>query len=290
MNILVYWCCRQNGKFYSIFHDFWTYWHSPMWHCLVCVAIYEFYNEICDGHLDLEWDNPQKDWLGFWDFRIKLSEQMLQYCPKNQKYKGDASMRQCSKVRCIKQKNLESLEEAEAELISLKTNLGHSPMWHCLAIVCVAIYEIYNEICDGHLDPEWDVPQKDWLSSWDFRIKLSEQMLQYCPKNQKYKGDASMRQCTKVRCIKQKNLESLEWAEAELITLKPNLGQGLTTKLLQKAKMMGCRKLPCLCNQKDGWFALLWKHFVKMEMQMNAAQCNMCKKKTKLKCLICVFK
>ncbi len=36
----------------------------------------------------------------------------------------------------------------------------HSPMRHCIAIVCVAIYDMYNEICNGDLDPEWAVPQR----------------------------------------------------------------------------------------------------------------------------------
>ncbi len=97
-----------------------------------------------------------------------------------------------------------------------------------------------------------------------------------------------MRQCIKERRTKQKNAGSLEEAEAELISLKPNLGQGLITELLWKAKTMGCRKLPRLCNQKDGSFALFRKHFDKMEMQMNAALCNMCEKKNKWKCMICI--
>ncbi len=34
-------------------------------------------------------------------------------------------------------------------------------MWHYLTIAFVAMIEMYNEICDGDLDPEWGVPQKD---------------------------------------------------------------------------------------------------------------------------------
>ncbi len=87
----------------------------------------------------------------------------------------------------------------------------------------------------------------------------------------------------------------MEEVEAELIPLKPDLEEGLTTKLVQKAKAIENKKLPHLCNQKDASYALLRNHFDKMEMQLSAAQCNMCKKDKMevynlLGVLLCVFR
>ncbi len=161
----------------------------------------------------------------------------------------------------------------------------HSPMRHCIAIVCVAIHDMYNEICYGNLDPEWAVPQKDWLNFQVIWVKLQEQMLKYSPINNCYKGDASMRPGT-MECRKKRKIpKAVEEVEAELKIPEPYLGQGLATELLEKQRQWNAL-LPHLCNQKYGSFTLLWKHFDKMEKQTNAAKCNMCEKKTKWKGMI----
>jgi hypothetical protein len=41
------------------------------------IAAYDMYNECCDDFLDASWAIPKKKQMGFTEFQIKLSEQML---------------------------------------------------------------------------------------------------------------------------------------------------------------------------------------------------------------------
>ena len=52
---------------------------------------------------------------------------------------------------------------------------------------------MYQEWCDGELDALWAIPIKKRMSFTEFRIKLSEQMLQYDPHNNRYCGDNKFR-------------------------------------------------------------------------------------------------
>jgi hypothetical protein len=80
----------QNAR---IFYRSWKYWHSPVLHGkgLAVVVAFDMYLECCEGKLNPEWkiDKP----LNFWQFREKLSEQMLDYNPANRFYPGDQNMR-----------------------------------------------------------------------------------------------------------------------------------------------------------------------------------------------------
>ncbi len=66
-----------------------------------------------------------------------------------------------------------------------------------------------------------------------------------------------MRPCTKERRRKRKIPKSVEEVEAELKVPDPDLGQGLKTELLQKAKTIEHRKLLHLFNQRYRSFILL---------------------------------
>ena len=67
----------------------------------------------------------------------------------------------------------------------------HVPFLHALSMAVIASYDIYIECCEGELDPDWKVDEKDRLSLRDYRLQLSEQMLTYDPKQQVYQGDGA---------------------------------------------------------------------------------------------------
>jgi hypothetical protein len=64
----------------------WKYWHAPHLHAksMGIIAAHDMYNECCDGLLI-----PKKKRIGFTEFQIKLSEQMLKYDPQDNCYAGD---------------------------------------------------------------------------------------------------------------------------------------------------------------------------------------------------------
>jgi hypothetical protein len=68
-----------------------TYWHLPYLHALslAVIAAHDMYNKCCDGELDATWKIDAKDRMSFAEFRLKLSGQMLQYNPLDNKYAGD---------------------------------------------------------------------------------------------------------------------------------------------------------------------------------------------------------
>jgi hypothetical protein len=69
----------------------WKYWHAPYLHAksMGIIAAYDMYNECCDGLLDASWAILKKRRMGFTEFQIKLSEQMLKYDPRHNHYAGD---------------------------------------------------------------------------------------------------------------------------------------------------------------------------------------------------------
>jgi hypothetical protein len=62
----------------------------------------------------------------------------------------------------------------------------HAPFLHALSIAVIAAYDMYIECCEGGLDEEWFIVEKDRLSFRDFWLKLSQQMLKYDPHQQMY--------------------------------------------------------------------------------------------------------
>jgi hypothetical protein len=61
----------------------------------------------------------------------------------------------------------------------------------------VVAYDMYKECCDGLLyATTWKVDVKHRMSSSEFRMKLSKQMLEYDPKKNLYNGDDKQRSFT----------------------------------------------------------------------------------------------
>jgi hypothetical protein len=64
---------------------------------------------------------------------------------------------------------------------------------------------MYNECCDGELDATWNIDAKDRMSFAEFRLKLSGQMLQYNPLDNKYAGDITFQDFLRSNQSRQSN-------------------------------------------------------------------------------------
>ena len=82
----------------KMYYRSWKYWHMAMLHAKkIAVSVaYSMYIEVAEGNLDQDWkvDSP----LSFWDFRDRLSKQMLEYNPINLLYPGDENMRSVTRI------------------------------------------------------------------------------------------------------------------------------------------------------------------------------------------------
>ncbi len=65
----------------------------------------------------------------------------------------------------------------------------HSPYLHAKSMGIIAAYDMYNECCDGLLDPSWAIPIKKRMGFAQFRMHLLDQMLRYDPRDNRYAGD-----------------------------------------------------------------------------------------------------
>ena len=73
----------------------------------------------------------------------------------------------------------------------------HAPYRHALSLGVIACYDMYIECCEGGLDPEWKVKEKERMNFSTFRFKLSKQMMGYAPSDNIYSGDDKFRESTK---------------------------------------------------------------------------------------------
>jgi hypothetical protein len=72
----------------------------------------------------------------------------------------------------------------------------HMPYLHELSLGVLAVYDMYNECCDGGLEKDWKIEPKHRMSFAVFRQMLSQQMLEYNPYQVKYLGDEKSRTVT----------------------------------------------------------------------------------------------
>jgi hypothetical protein len=70
----------------------------------------------------------------------------------------------------------------------------HSPMLHAKALGALVAWDMYREVTEGDLDPDWK--DSNPMDYYTFRDKLSQQMLGYVPTARKYPGDELMRAST----------------------------------------------------------------------------------------------
>jgi hypothetical protein len=70
-------------------------------------------------------------------------------------------------------------------------------MLHAKAMAVVVAYDMYQEVCEGGLDSTWKVEKP--MDFFEFRERLSQQLLEYNPRLCRYPGDKNMRKVTQQR-------------------------------------------------------------------------------------------
>ncbi|KAL7529487.1 hypothetical protein ACHAXR_004154 [Thalassiosira sp. AJA248-18] len=151
----------------------------------------------------------------------------------------------------------------------------HAPYLHCLSMAITAAYDMYIECCEGKLDRNWYIPEKSRMSNSNFRLTLSEQMLNYDPKDNKYPGDSKMREFTRRRKRDRDNM-----ARKSTSTYVPD---GLTIRNFKKAKAGTRHKPPRLCGDLDD----LKQHLASCARTNNSGKCEVCGAKTTWTCKLC---
>ncbi len=83
------------------------------------IAAYDMYNEFCDCLLDASWAIPKKKRMGFTEFQIKLSEQMLKYDTQVNHYADDKFWRFTQQHKLCQTFGLaNSMDTQEDEILS----------------------------------------------------------------------------------------------------------------------------------------------------------------------------
>ena len=87
----------------DMFYISWKYWHSPMIlaFALAVIGAFDMYKEVAFGKLREEWKVEKP--MSFYEFCIRLSEQMLRYDPTQKQYKGKEFQR-CNTQPSMKQR------------------------------------------------------------------------------------------------------------------------------------------------------------------------------------------
>ncbi len=93
----------------------WKYWPSPYLHAMSMgvIAVYDMYLECSDGMLDAAWMVAKKDRMSFSQFRLRLSEQMLFYDPRNNLYAGDKKFRRTTQMHKMRRKGSKDFSAEE---------------------------------------------------------------------------------------------------------------------------------------------------------------------------------
>jgi hypothetical protein len=150
-------------------------------------------------------------------------------------------------------------------------------MIHAKAMAVVVAYDIYLELAEGSIDPDWKLVdakgKSDPVAFHTFRETLARQMLAYTPKKNKYLGDDKFREYTKV--TKAKRARSVTPAPAAIAADGTVLetDAGINPNALNEAATKHAARLSC------GFTGHLTEHL--------AACGPMPEKGKKLKCAFC---
>ena len=143
----------------------------------------------------------------------------------------------------------------------------HSPMNHCKSLIAVSVYDMYLEIVEGGLDPDWKLDSDKIASFRNFRLRLSEQMCKYRPQNRSYPGDDKFRQATQQNKKRRKRGDSA------------SAGYEVDREDLRAAVSSGR-----LCS---GDFEELRTHLTSVERRENKSKCFACGKQSYYRCKQC---
>jgi hypothetical protein len=155
----------------------------------------------------------------------------------------------------------------------------HSPKNHGLSMTIVTAYDMYREVCEGKLDPDWKVDAP--VNFWKFREKLSTQMLQYTPSARLYPGDEGMRAATR-QSVAQRTLAKKKVGRPS----KTATGDGkedadnVTLAQFRAAKKASNGRL---CGDLNP----LTSHLQYIEVHKHPRNCQVCGNKSYTYCTIC---
>lgn len=148
----------------------------------------------------------------------------------------------------------------------------HAPYLHALSLGVIACYDMYIECCEGGLDPEWKVKEKERMSFSTFRFLLSKQMMGYTPSDNCYSGDDKFRESTR----KHKKRRVSGEDESKDDSSFPDTG--VTMDNLRVARQNGR-----FCDTIDE----IQTHFGAIVNTNNACLCEVCGRKCYWKCGRC---
>lgn len=171
------------------------------------------------------------------------------------------------------------IKNANIKFLSWK--FWHAPYLHALSMGVLAAYDMYQECCDGALDPDWKIDKKRRMSFSVFRQTLSLQMLEYDPTKLRYLGDHSHRVVTQTNNRKRKAGTILGEREQRNRDEENYYEEsGLTCANFRKAMM-----LPRLNH--GGNVSKLQEHLVSIWRTTNKMTCEVCGRATNWKCGVC---
>ena len=84
----------------ALHYKTWKYWHAPYnhAHAMAIIAAYDMYKYCCEGLGDPDWFVEESKRMSFWDFRMLLSVQMLEWNQAAGLLPGDSHFRYYTKL------------------------------------------------------------------------------------------------------------------------------------------------------------------------------------------------
>ena len=147
----------------------------------------------------------------------------------------------------------------------------HSPTNHCKSLAICTAYDMYLEICEGAVIPDFKVDSP--ADFYTFRDILSKQMCEYDPTQQRYPGDE------KTRLVKQLNKDMRKRKYHDIIAEGYN-GTGTLSYAQYKSILKHSDRI---CTDLTSYE----RHVTSIVTYKNPAKCAVCGLKTYKKCELC---
>ena len=152
-------------------------------------------------------------------------------------------------------------------MLQLRTwKYWHSAMNHGKKLAITTAYDIYLELAEGTIDPQWRIPKP--VDFHRFREKLAIQMLKYSPANRQYAGDDKHRASTKLP-MKRRNRPSTSNSSSSSSSLATTIQEHQPNRL--------CGDLSLLHTHVNS----MWSH------PKNSQLCKVCGTPTHQHCALC---
>lgn len=161
------------------------------------------------------------------------------------------------------------IKNASMRFISWK--YWHAAYNHAHSMVVVITYDMYQQACDGLLDPDWVLSDAERVPFREWRMELSDCMLRYNPANGYLPGDGNFRVNTKQTMRRRRAKRKREKIDYS--------ADGVTLDNYKLAKEANTR----LCGDLDQFL----DHTKSLSRTTNKQFCEVCKTMTLWKCRGC---